>query len=290
MIGALIGLISLDVCAKLIGAGMVYSTATVAGASNTTPIVITTAEPHGFLPAQKYHGLVSGVGGNTNANGIWEMTVIDDTNVSLGLFTPQGAPTQAIGNGTYTGGGVVQTALPDGRIRLGRKYRKINGRPNRITFVPYGMCTWQFDPYGGSIPPTAIPRTLASQTAEQKTMKLQRQIVTEKQRFQIYSWGAASPPDPDFGDYDATQILYQQVVQSLWTLATQWEIRGGEWISQAENYDQWNMLGQEHMLQLEISQPTLDQMLAFVPTGTTATLTVELDGATPDDQLIITGV
>jgi len=76
----------------------------VTGATNATPIVITTAT----------HGLVSGavvtvasVGGNTAANGTFKITVLSGTTFSLD---------GSVGNGAYTSGGTVQ---PRGSNQVG---------------------------------------------------------------------------------------------------------------------------------------------------------------------------
>lgn len=68
----------------------------VAGATNASPIVLSTTTPHGWLDG--YGIVVSGVGGNTAANGSWRVTVVDATSVELDGST---------GNGSYTTGGEV---------------------------------------------------------------------------------------------------------------------------------------------------------------------------------------
>lgn len=69
----------------------------VTGASNSTPIAITTTSAHGLSTGQS--AIVKGVLGNTNANGTWTtVTVTGPT-----TFTLDGS----VGNGSYAGGGVV---------------------------------------------------------------------------------------------------------------------------------------------------------------------------------------
>ena len=77
---------------------------TVSGVSNLsvsgavgTPIAITTASAHGL--ASGNYVTLSGVLGNTNANGTWTIAVVDATH-----FTLNGSTT----NATYTGGGIVE--------------------------------------------------------------------------------------------------------------------------------------------------------------------------------------
>lgn len=67
-------------------------------ATNASPIVLTV--PSTFDMISGMGGLVSGVDGNTAANGYWSnIVVVDSTHISL---------TGSVGNGTYTSGGVLE--------------------------------------------------------------------------------------------------------------------------------------------------------------------------------------
>jgi hypothetical protein len=68
----------------------------ITGATNTTPIQITCAN-HGY--ANNDYVAIINVDGNTNANGIWQIT-----NVSTNTFDLVGST----GNASYTGGGTVR--------------------------------------------------------------------------------------------------------------------------------------------------------------------------------------
>lgn len=68
----------------------------ITGASNANPIVITSAN-HGLSTGQRV--TISGVGGNTNANGTFIITVIDANTFSIPVA----------GNAPYTSGGVWNT-------------------------------------------------------------------------------------------------------------------------------------------------------------------------------------
>jgi hypothetical protein len=76
----------------------------ITAASNTSPIQITAAN-HGYVTGQTI--TISGVGGNTAANGTWTITVIDANTFSLNAST---------GNGAYTSSG---TAVRAPRLRRG---------------------------------------------------------------------------------------------------------------------------------------------------------------------------
>jgi uncharacterized delta-60 repeat protein len=63
----------------------------ISGATNGTPITIQTATPHGLISGELV--TISGVGGDTAANGIWTITVVDSTHFILN---------NSVGNGVYT--------------------------------------------------------------------------------------------------------------------------------------------------------------------------------------------
>jgi len=77
----------------------------VTGATNASPIVITTAEPHGYQSGMQVS--ISGVARNTAANGTFTITVIDSTSFSLNGST---------GNGAWTSGGSVIGVLSGNQI------------------------------------------------------------------------------------------------------------------------------------------------------------------------------
>lgn len=65
--------------------------------TNATPIVVTTGT-HGLATGASV--TITGVGGNTAANGSWSITVLSPTTFSLN---------GSVGNGAYTSGGTIQT-------------------------------------------------------------------------------------------------------------------------------------------------------------------------------------
>lgn len=71
-----------------------FSTKTISGATNASPIVITTTEDHGYNTGDTV--IIDSVAGNTAANGTFQITSISDTTFSLDGST---------GNGAYTSGG-----------------------------------------------------------------------------------------------------------------------------------------------------------------------------------------
>jgi hypothetical protein len=121
-----------------------------------------------------------------------------------------------------------------------------------------------------------------------QTMALARQVATEPHRFTVWIMGAMNPPDPDFGDYDITQAIYHQLVESVFRLcAGRWRVAGGKWTSQGEDVGQWDARGQEYEMLLEIQQPVTALPLAFVPASTGAELVINLIGGASSDATII---
>lgn len=290
MIGALIALLSLDVTRKLVAGGIIATSLTVVGATNATPIVLETSAPHGLI--RPSHAVVADVAGNDAANGVWVLTPTDTTHVSLSTYTPAGVPTLSVGTGTYTSGGTISIAFPDGSILLGRRNVAMNMAVTtpRIVFVPLGSPAWELDPYGGIIPSTAFPRTLASQTTEQIAMKRSRQLCTERQRFEVHVTGCASPPSPDFGDFDVTQALYQELYGSMFDLITPDRARvlSGAWTSQTTDIQSLDTRGQKWVGIVEIAQPVTDSPLSFIPSSTDGTISINFINGASGDATVVT--
>jgi Putative phage tail protein len=76
------------------------SPTTISGATNASPIVITDTA-HGYFTGQQV--TISGVLGNTAANGAWTITVTDANHFSLN---------GSVGNGVYTSGGQALLVVP----------------------------------------------------------------------------------------------------------------------------------------------------------------------------------
>lgn len=74
----------------------------ITGASFATPIVITTALPHGLTTGELVR--VTGVNGNAGANGDWYVTVLTGTTFALD---------DSIGSGAWTSGGIETQAYPN---------------------------------------------------------------------------------------------------------------------------------------------------------------------------------
>ncbi|MGA9671372.1 MAG: neuraminidase-like domain-containing protein, partial [Terracidiphilus sp.] len=78
---------------------------TVTGATNASPIAISTTEPHSYQTGQQVS--ISGIGGNTAANGTFSITVTGSTTFTLNGST---------GNGNWTSGGTTTGVLVPNQI------------------------------------------------------------------------------------------------------------------------------------------------------------------------------
>lgn len=89
-------------------ANLAAATGSITGATNATPIVITTSGAHG-LDGVNQPVSISGVGGNTAANGDWEVKVLTSTTFELN---------GSVGNGSYTSGGTFSGQQGHSRATL----------------------------------------------------------------------------------------------------------------------------------------------------------------------------
>jgi hypothetical protein len=101
-------------------------TGTITNATNASPIVITEAN-HGLTTGTEI--TVTGVGGNTAANGTWVITVVDANTYQLNSST---------GNGAYTSGG---TRNVSGLYSVNVTCGAANGYASGQTYVAYIQAT-----------------------------------------------------------------------------------------------------------------------------------------------------
>ena len=280
----LVASISLDVTEALVAAGVgplpntpLAGSFAITAATVTTPIVVTIPT----LPplAQAIHVVLSGATGMTEANGTWILTPTSsgaDTYTLTTYYDPsQNQYVQdvqnSVGVNPYTGGAVVQTALTDGRIVLGQQHRNENSSPPRIIFSPtssrfYGSDT-NSRKQGG---PRGTNPAGQSQTPEQILEQQARMIAGETVHFEVTCWGAANPPDPDV-DFDVLQVLYQQVMRTLYYLDEgNYTLGVGRFVDEQESKTQLAKLGHKIVFPLDINTPVLDYIL-----GTTVLRTID---------------
>lgn len=100
----------------------------ISGATNATPIVVTTSDPHGFTDG--FVVTVASVGGNTAANGTWVVDVQSSTTFVLRGSAGSGAYTSG-GTATFTGSVQSGSAL----TTTGVSSMYFSGTPNDTTYA-----------------------------------------------------------------------------------------------------------------------------------------------------------
>jgi hypothetical protein len=174
-------------------------------------------------------------------------------------------------------------ALTDGSILIGRQHVDEESAPPRIVFVPSSSSFTIGEPYG-----VFVGSTRQAPSPDMFRQWQQRPIHTERLRFEVHVWGAASPPDPNGGDFDATQALYQTLIESLWNTAqTAYELGEGVWADQQRGQAQLQKLGHEFVLEITIDTPVLDALLGYAPSTTVTQTTVEFFGDSTEGIVIV---
>jgi hypothetical protein len=294
MIGALVARLSLNLTLALLAADVVYRQPDITDVSATSPIVVT-SPAHGIPLAGRVHGVVDGVTGVTEANGLWVLTPLDQDTFALSTYDAQGLLVQSSGTGTYAGGGTIWWSFPDGQILLGARHKHTATQvvTPRVLFIPTDGAAWGLQPYTGAAPsivPAVLPNVRGS--AEQQSMKTAPQIVTEFLTFEVYVNGSGpvfdDALDPDFADFDATQrvvhMLYAELFDATGGLA---RVLHESWPSQREKQGAMTQRGQQWCGIVQIPVPVTRAPMSFVPIGTRAEITVEPADAGPSDSTLI---
>ena len=297
MIGALVAITSLNLTAVLIeDYGVIAKTWPISAATTATPIVITSTA-HGVPLGRVVHGIVSGVTGEPEANGLWILTPLDADRFSLSTLTAQGIAQDAVGVGTYSGGGQIQCAFPEYSILLGRRNLSLASAAAspRIVFIPTTGRSWDFEPYVGAAPdisPAEYPPLRGS--LQQQAMTLHPQLATEYTTFEVWVFGCAtnygaSTPDPDYRDFDATQALVFALVGVLWDeIGGGFRILGEDWPSQKAESGSMTQRGQVWMGIVQFQQTATRVRGQFAPIGVSGQFTVEPVNPASGDPVVIT--
>jgi hypothetical protein len=266
----------------------------ITAASNTTPIVITTAYPHGVSARTEACGglscVISGVLGNTAANNV--ATDPNDREVGLPqgvLAVPLSASTLAlygqdqgpasptvgslvplVGNGAYAGGGTIVPAFTDGSILIGRPTTREHSAPPRLCFVPLGVASSQRR--------SSSPNP-ATRNGERRALIRERSIGTDTWTFTAHAWGEATPPD-QARDFVLAATIREALRAALHDLACGTaDEGGGAWDDQREREVQQIKAGHLLSFAMSIAVPVTDNPsvggLPFVPDGTYADVTVQ---------------
>jgi hypothetical protein len=298
MIGALVALTSLNLTAVLIqDYGVVAKSWPITAATTATPIVITSVA-HGVPLGRVVHGIVSGVAGEEEANGLWIATPLDADTFALSTLTAQGIPVQSAGVNAYTGGGQLQTALIDYSILLGQRNVQlaVAAASPRVIMVPTAGRAWGFEPYGGAAPsivPAVYPNVRGS--VEQQSMTLQPQLATQFPTFEVWIHGCATDygaagPSPDYADFDACQALafalYSVFFDEVGGLARARVIHE-DWPSQKVDSGTMSQRGQTYLQVIELQQAVTKVPGQFAPIGVSGEFTVQPVNPASGDPVVI---
>ena len=130
--------------------------------------------------------------------------------------------------------------------------------------------------------------------AEYRNELKQRAIGNDIKQFTVWCWGcvyagATPAPSPD-GDWDATETLYQLLVQSIHALMPgTYSLGRGRWIDSTSSAARLISLGHLYSFELEIGTPLPDTALAFAPVDTYGSITLQNNTAAAGDQIAISG-
>jgi hypothetical protein len=300
MISSLVALTSLNLALTLIQAyGVVAKTWAITNATTTTPITVT-SPAHGVPLGRVVHGIVTGVTGTLEANGLWILTPVDADTFSLSTLTAQGNRVQSSSSSPYTGGGQIQTPYAEWSILLGRRNVALASAAAtpRFVFVPTDGRAWGFEPYGGagpSIVPAVYPNVQGS--PEQQTMSLQPQIATQFPTFEVHVFGCTpdifrgAPPMPDSLDFDVTQYLVHALFGVFFDETgglPRAKVLRENWPSQKEGAGSMTQRGQHWMGILELQQPVVKRPPGqFAPPGVSGAITVEPVNPASGDPVVI---
>jgi hypothetical protein len=176
-------------------------------------------------------------------------------------------------------------ALAGGKILIGNPNLIQHQAPPRIVFVPKG-CKWEGGgppALGGTDNVSGFPS--AGRIAQQRARALRTEIIL----FEVHAWGLQpgtyDPNQPEL-DFDATQVLYQTLIQSVHNLAVgTYGLGDGKWTSAKLSTTQLDVLGQEFIFDLSFRTPVQDLPAPLVPHGTAPATTTKLSpasGGTPE--------
>ena len=291
MIGSLVALISLNMTVALYNAGQTAGQFALTGATATTPVVITV--PNHGVPLGRYvDGVLNDLPSMPEINGaVWRATPLDSNTFALATYTAAGVYTPSAGVNAYGGGGYLTYTFPDWGILLGRRNVALSTAvaSPRIVMVPSTARAVGFEPY--------VAQGQAYQqrgTTEQALMKQLAQAGTDFTTFEVYFTASANPPSPDFGDFDAAQVLAWTFYNMVWDLVGDAiDIKSAHWTSQLPaNHPlatgTQTQRGQQLLWIAEFQQPITVAPLSFVPRGTSLVESVYPVNAGSGDTTTIT--
>lgn len=289
--------LSLDVTAGLVASGLrapwtaganvgdsaVY-TLPVTGASNTSPIVITTTAKLGgqgeVRTGRVYHVVVADVGGNTAANKVNSETLRNEAWIAI-VTSAEGAATTtlalydldvntgelvaSVGNGAYTSGGTISKAFLDGQILIGQEYIGETSAAPRIVMVPK-RCTYEARAEASSW--TQAARTEGEPDREE----LGPAIRTEWVWYETHVWGqrgATVAIPATVRAFGMVQRMTHEIIRAAQTRCSGvFELGQGVFLDQIEGAPQRLKFGHEYVFDLGLAVPVRREPVEFAPEDT----------------------
>lgn len=271
----LVTAVSLAATEALVANGYGFGpSATIVAATNATPIVLTTGATLAREEGSYLHGVFSGVGGNTAANGTHVARVLANTptTTTLALYTNTSAGLVPVaGSGVYTSGGVMATAFTDGRILFGPEHIEATRSPPSVLFVPMGSAFDMKPAPSAGFPPNGSTRTALSTPW----------TWTDTKRFAVEVWGsqyaAGLLASDATADYAYTEALRDATIQAMSLLFLgAMRMSGGVWAESQTQNAKLDIVGRRFTFNVDVFVPVLlsPAPIPFVPGGTGGTLTV----------------
>lgn len=279
--------------------GLPYPALPIIAASNTTPIVVTTAYPHG-VSARGVGGMsciIAGVLGNLAANNL----DVDPRSRTVGLpagivAVPTGPTTLALygqdmnaasstysalvpiaGSGVYAGGGTIVPALTDGSILIGSENAKEHSAAPRIVAIPIGA-KWG---------PKSNALVTGARNAERQAQIHQRSVKTRINVIEFHCWGESTPPDPA-KNFTMAEALADALEDSAALLYGQpHDISDAVWNDQKARATCFVKSGHLFTFTMTLRTPVLDNPLPFVPSG--ASFSTVVQSPTPEIAATFSG-
>jgi hypothetical protein len=170
-------------------------------------------------------------------------------------------------------------ALTFGGVLMSRAHVYEGGAPNRIVMIP---TTSDF----GAKDVSSASNVQGYPSAEIQTEWSSHTVGTEFPTFLCQCWGQANPPDPDFGDYDVTQALYQTVMLSARALVSGSRVSftRGVWINQKPDGGQLDVAGCVFELGIRFDTPVTELVGSIVTATPKPTAYYLPPGGTPPGE------
>ena len=145
-----------------------------------------------------------------------------------------------------------------GGILLSRAHVYEQGAPNRIVMIPVKAVFGARDVSSSS-------NVVGAPSSEMLQEWIQHAVASERVSLLCQCWGQANPPDPDFADFDVTQVLYRTVVVAARKLVSGGRVRftDGVWSGQVSEGSQYGVAGHVFEFGVEFDTPITEPAATY---------------------------